>query len=76
MGTVALAGFVDLARNLRRAELDLASRWLVDIGAGLRIQTGSTGAVRLDFAFSPRDQRRAFSAGYVTAWPRLFSGAW
>ena len=76
MGTVALAGFVDFARNLRRAELNLPSRLLVDIGAGLRIQTGSTGAVRLDFAFSPRDRRRAFSAGYVTAWPRLFSGAW
>ncbi|HEX5217278.1 MAG TPA: papain-like cysteine protease family protein [Vicinamibacterales bacterium] len=76
IATVALAGFVDLARNLRRAESSLPSRWLVDIGGGLRIHTGSTGAVRLDFAFSPRDRRRAFSAGYVTAWPRLFSGAW
>ena len=76
MGTVALAGFVDVARSLRRAEIIAPSRWLVDIGGGVRVFTGSTGAVRMDFAYSPRDGRRAFSAGYVTAWPRMFSGGW
>ena len=68
-GRVSAATFVDAARTWDRNER--ASRpFLVDVGAGLRVQTsGLAQGLRVDVAYGVRDGRRALSAGWRKTWP-------
>ena len=70
LGRLSTAVFVDAARAWRRQEAPAVSRFLVDIGAGLRVYApGLGGGVRLDVAHGLSDGRRAVSLGWATAWP-------
>jgi hypothetical protein len=70
-GTLALAGFVDMARAANRLPDARDGRAHVDIGGGLRIGSPAFGgSVRLDLAYGLRDGAHKFSAGYLLPWAR------
>jgi hypothetical protein len=67
-GPIGVAGFLDLARASRRLDGEDASPLYADVGAGLRVNAGGTGTIRLDLAYGLRDGGVAASAGYVLPW--------
>jgi hypothetical protein len=68
-GSVALVGFVDGARALRRLD-NSASPFHVDIGTGVRVNALGAGAIRFEVGYGLRDGRVNGSAGYVATWGR------
>ncbi|MCC7007700.1 MAG: C39 family peptidase [Acidobacteria bacterium] len=70
LGTVGVAGFVDIARAWQGADADgAASRWQADVGAGLRVRAPAlNGQIRLDVAYATRTRRTNLSAGYMLPW--------
>jgi hypothetical protein len=66
---LGLAAFVDSAQAINRLDLSTSSRFHVDVGFGVRMNTTRSGnAVRLDFGYGLRDGRTRLSAGYVMPW--------
>jgi hypothetical protein len=64
LARVGLAGFVDVARAMRRADGD-ASPTHLDVGAGVRLRIpGAIGVLRADMAHGVRDGANAFTFGW------------
>lgn len=69
VGSVGLAGFLDMARASRRLDSLPPSHFEADLGAGVRAHSPSVGVLRLDFAVGLRDGHMAISAGFAPRWP-------
>jgi peptidase C39-like protein len=64
LARVGLAGFVDIARAARRANVDESPAHL-DVGAGLRLRIpGTAGVLRADLAHGVRDGANALTLGW------------
>jgi len=65
-GSLSVAGFIDSARAWQRLSIDGLSRLETDIGAGIRIDSPTTGGqLRLDVAYGVQNKHTELSAGYV-----------
>lgn len=69
-GTVAWAGFTDIAGAWRGMNADVDGRLHTDVGAGIRmVLPGKGGVIRIDVARGLRDGDVAFSTGWHAPWP-------
>lgn len=67
-GRVSAAAFIDAARTWNQTA-GTSRAFLVDVGAGVRVQSPGIRGLRLDAAYGVRDRRRALSAGWQKVWP-------
>ena len=69
VGSLGLAGFLDMARAARRIDALPPAHFEADLGAGLRAHSTTLGALRVDFAVGLRDGHLGISVGWIPRWP-------